>query len=217
MHQLGYYYYTMQNGRERSRGLVLGVIVILVVTTSYLTTAYLIHAPPFHKKIDKVPESAISDVAEEVGAEGYEISTGNRTVFDGFSMVFPKEWVLMSTAESSAILAMKPDNMGVSVSITRIKMDRELPEDHEDVQAFLSDSLDSWFARADVSSTSFLDRQSYLFSGLFERANKNDAMLSLVVPANEVFYVITGLYASDGDNRQVIEDIVSTFRLALDD
>jgi hypothetical protein len=207
----------MEVNSEKNKWFFFGVIVVLVVTTSYMTTAYLIHAPPFHKKIDKVPETAISDVAEEIGAEGYEVSFGNRTVFDGFSMVFPKEWILMSTAESSAILAMKPENMDVSVSITRIKMDRELPEDHEDVQAFLSDSLDSWFARADVSSTLFLDRQSYLFSGLFERANKNDAMLSLVVPENEVFYVITGLYPADGDNRQVIEDIISTFRLALDD
>ncbi len=207
----------MEVNSEKNKWFFFGVIVVLVVTTSYMTTAYLIHAPPFHKRIDKVSESAISDVAEEIGAEGYEVSFGNRTVFDGFSMVFPKEWILMSTAESSAILAMKPENMDVSVSITRIKMDRELPEDHEDVQAFLSDSLDSWFARADVSSTLFLDRQSYLFSGLFERANKNDAMLSLVVPENEVFYVITGLYPADGDNRQVIEDIISTFRLALDD
>lgn len=203
----------MELDKVRDRGLFLGLIVVLIVATSYLTTAYFIHAPPFGSKIKMTEEHTISQITTEIGVEDYEVSSGKRTMFDHFSMVFPREWLLINTGEQSAILGMKPDDLNASVSISRIQMNTDLPDRTEDVQLFMSDNIDTWFATADISRTSFLNRQCFLFSGSFERTNKDDGMITLIVPDGEIFYMITGLFVSEGNSKGVVEDIISTFRL----
>jgi len=204
----------MEQNRSRERLSFIAFFAVLIVVTSYLMTAYFIHAWPFITKNIADDSQDISQIVSDIGAEGYEISTGKRTEFDGFSIVFPKDWVLMNTGGNSAILGLNESDMDVSVSVTRIETQEELPENAEDVKVFLLENIDSWYGSADISSVTSGGSRCFLFSGSFTRYERDDGMITLICPdGDSLFFMVTGLFPMEGGSGDVVEDIIATFRL----
>jgi hypothetical protein len=194
----------------------LWVFVILIAVSSYMTTAFLIHTWPFEggKKADQVENQELEnfDFLEGMDSESYEISSGGRIIFDGFSMVYPKGWVLMNIDGSESIVGVGADSADVSVAISKIGFGSSDKSTPEKLQRLLAREIDSWYMATKTESVDFLSSNCVLFSGDVLRGENVDGMMVLAIPYGELVYLLTGVFPIKAGNQKIVDEIFATFR-----
>lgn len=210
-----------QNGVKLSTAIILAIVVGIA---SYFATAFFIGAWPFEKAKQPTTKDLLKESGSQDGSlEGlfpdgkgtYGTSDGSQKTFDGFSIAFPDKWLYMRMQDSGVVTGL--DSLDPMASVQVLKLSgKDVPEGDPEkaLDEILKTTDDSKIEIISREKVKFLDKDCSLFLGKTKRMDKEIGMITLVVPSSKDAYVVMGTFnVDDGKTKEIIEDIIATFRL----
>jgi len=108
------------------------------------------------------------------------------------------------------------DSLDPMASVQVLKLSgKDIPEgDPEKALDEIIKTTDSKIEIISREKVKFLDKDCSLFLGKTKRMDKEIGMITLVVPSGKDAYVVMGTFnVDDGKTKEIVEDIIATFRL----
>lgn len=215
---------------EKSKLIYLVLILLLLIVTAYLTTAFFVKFWPFNQTNTSatIDLSAIAKNIEKrendndplqpdlskgvVGEDGdpYNVSDGTPYDCGSYSIAFPKDWLVV--LQNKGRLAISSDLRNSTNSIYISQTDN-LTFDSENMDKTLADineSLDQEFAVEQIDKTDFLGKKCLTVSGSSNRNGVKSGLLAIAIPSDSKApgYWIIGFF--DPQNPSIRDDIVAS-------
>ncbi len=193
------------------KSVFLWVIALLLIISSYMTTAFFIGTWPFEKQVETNITDETIEFLDGLGEENYKISNGGRLIFEDFSIVYPEGWIMMDVGVEGSVVGVDSLDPNTSVSVSKIDFGES---NIDDIAYLLGERIDTWYKTAESKDVLFLEKNCTLFSGIIEKIDKSEGMLVLAVPSGDVYFLLTGVFEMEKKSQEKIESIFETFRLS---
>lgn len=218
---------------EKSKIAYLVLILLLLIVTAYLTTAFFVKFWPFHqpKPSGVVDLSPIAkNVAENktditkpdlskgiLGAneDPYNVSDGSAYDCGLYSLAFPKGWLVVLQDKGKLAVSSDLNNSTNSLYINQTDTLTLDLENMDKVLENIKESLGSGFTIEQIDKTDFLGKKCLTISGSADRNGVKSGLMVIVIPSDSEtpgFWMI-GFY--DPKTPTVKDSIVASMATML--
>lgn len=220
---------------EKSKIMYLVLILLLLIVTAYLTTAFLVKFWPFNQTNPSaaIDLSAIAENIEErqngddplqpdlskgvVGEDRdpYNVSDGTPYDCGLYSIAFPKDWLVVLQNKGRLAISSDLKNSTNSIYISQADVLTFDSENMDKTLADINESLGSGFTVEQVDKTDFLGKKCLTISGSSLRNGVKSGLMAIAIPSDSKApgYWIIGFF--DPKNPSIRDDIVASMATML--
>ncbi len=211
------------------------LILLLLIVTAYLTTAFLVKFWPFNQTNPStaIDLSAIAENIEEqengndplqpdlskgvVGEneDPYNVSDGTPYDCGSYSIAFPKDWLVVLQNKGKLAISSDLKNSTNSIYISQADVLTFDSENMDKTLADINESLGSEFTVEQANKTDFLGKKCLTISGSSLRNGVKSGLMAIAIPSDSKApgYWIIGFF--DPKNPSIRDDIVASMATML--
>lgn len=211
------------------------LILLLLIVTAYLTTAFLVKFWPFNQTNPStaIDLSAIAENIEEqengndplqpdlskgvVGEDRdpYNVSDGTPYDCGSYSIAFPKDWLVVLQNKGKLAISSDLKNSTNSIYISQADVLTFDSENMDKTLADINESLGSEFTVEQANKTDFLGKKCLTISGSSLRNGVKSGLMAIAIPSDSKApgYWIIGFF--DPKNPSIRDDIVASMATML--